>query len=149
MVRNLMLLTLTAALWACGGSGIAWPPLPTAPRATSTPTNADQVRGLIDALQGLDLPDFGLSGTFSGERFSPAGVSEGGVMILRDHGLGQAAPMEELVRLGPSAIQALPIHAAPAPPPDPSAKAHSEVLRDLSGRAIVALSVGRCSVVQG
>ena len=28
-------------------------------------------------------------------------------MILGDHRLGQAAPMEELVRLGPSAIQAL------------------------------------------
>ena len=60
MVRNLRLLLLTSALWACGGSAITWPFLPAAPRSMPAATNAEQLRGLINALQGLDQPDFGL-----------------------------------------------------------------------------------------
>lgn len=71
----------------------------------ASPQEASEIKSLIRKLAAIDSPDFGLSGTMSGEAFLPIeGMTESGAMILMNHQLKSAPELRRLVELGPKAL---------------------------------------------
>ena len=70
---------------------------------------ADEIRGQIRALAGIDRPDLGLSPTMSGSGFLPVPGSRRFLSgrILMDHKLDPSIPLMSLVQAGPDALPAL------------------------------------------
>ncbi len=81
------------------------PDLHLGPRPPISEVQARKIKSLIAGLANMDKPDFGLSGTMSGDTFAPIpGQTRAGAFILTNHGLESGAEMKELIGLGPDAL---------------------------------------------
>jgi HEAT repeat protein len=73
-----------------------------------TAEQAKRARALIAKLAQIERPDFGLSGSLSGQAFAPLpGRSRMSVGVLTDHKLATSDDFRELVEMGPAALPAL------------------------------------------
>jgi hypothetical protein len=81
------------------------PDLRLTPRPPITEAKAKRIKALIASLADLDMPDFGLSATLSGDAFSPV-PGQGGFRtgFLTDHRIEPSVSLRALVSHGPDAL---------------------------------------------
>lgn len=73
--------------------------------AVVTAKEAAEIKGLIAGLAKIEKPDFGLSGTMSGDAFLPIeGMSHAGAFLFTNHNLQTSPELKKLVELGPQAL---------------------------------------------
>jgi hypothetical protein len=73
--------------------------------AAVTATEAVEIKRLIAGLAKIEKPDFGLSGTMSGENFLPLeGMSHPDAFVFTNHNLQTSPELKKLVELGPRAL---------------------------------------------
>jgi hypothetical protein len=81
------------------------PKLKLAHPSKASAQEANEIEQLIRNLSAIDSPDFGLSGTMSGDAFLPIdGMSEAGALLFTDHQLNSSPELRRLVELGPNSL---------------------------------------------
>lgn len=74
-------------------------------RATASDEEAKEIKQLIAKLATIDSPDYGLSGSLSGDAFLPiVGKSQFSMGLLTDHRLKSSPELKKLVEFGPRAL---------------------------------------------